>query len=111
MNPDNTVGGTPHTSSRPTKRARTEGVDYSSYVQDPDYYLHDGTVVLAADAVLFKIHQSVLARHSSVFHDTFGLPRPVDGGGNDLLDGVPVLDLDDTKDDLKVMIRLIYDPP
>lgn len=97
--------------SRPTKRARTDEHDYSSYTRDGDYFCHDGTVVLAAEGVLFKVHQSVLSRHSAVFHDMFSLPRPVDGGEQDCVEGVPVLDFDDASVDLKVMLRLTYDPP
>ncbi len=34
----------------------------------------DGNVVLATDSLLFRVHESFLSLHSSVFKDMFDLP-------------------------------------
>ena len=39
-----------------------------------DLWLSDGSVVLAAEDTLFKVHKSQLSRHSVIFRDMFTLP-------------------------------------
>lgn len=92
------------------KRARTEGVDYSTYTKDPDYYFHDGGVRLVVARTLFRVHPGVVMRHSTVFRDMFSVPLPAHDG-DESFDGAPVIELDDEVEDLRVLFRLTYDSP
>ncbi|KAG9006330.1 hypothetical protein FRB93_008819 [Tulasnella sp. JGI-2019a] len=95
-------------SSPSLKRARTEADDFSLYKKDLEYYFPDGAICLAATHILFRIHNDVLIRHSSVFRNALRLP----GDGIDkTFEGVPILKLDDEAEDLRVLFKLAYNSP
>ncbi|KAL5537242.1 hypothetical protein ACEPAF_1065 [Sanghuangporus sanghuang] len=49
-----------------------------------EFWFSDGSVVLLAQDVLFRVHKSFLARHSLVFRDMFSLPQPPTTGSSSL---------------------------
>ncbi|EJD07217.1 uncharacterized protein FOMMEDRAFT_24647 [Fomitiporia mediterranea MF3/22] len=53
--------------AKPTQRKLT---------RHSEFWFSDGSVVLLANDVLFRVHKSFLARHSLVFRDVFSLPQP-----------------------------------
>ncbi|KAJ7307063.1 hypothetical protein DFH08DRAFT_1051824 [Mycena albidolilacea] len=67
----------------------------------------DGSVILQAANTQFRVHWSVLARHSSVFRDMQGLPQPAD---QPTLDGCPVVELADDPVDVEYLLRALYIP-
>ncbi|KAG9028451.1 hypothetical protein FRB95_006483 [Tulasnella sp. JGI-2019a] len=85
-------------------------MDYSSYSKDPDYYFPDGSLCLAVEQKLFKIHSGVLARHSTVFCDMLSVPPLADTGGEQY-EAVPVVRLEDEAKDIWVLLSVTYDPP
>ncbi|KAG8885979.1 hypothetical protein FRB97_008517 [Tulasnella sp. 331] len=98
--------------SRPFKHARFDPADYSTYAKDPNFYLSDGTICLAVEQTIFKVHQSILARHSTVFRDMFNIPPPPnDGDDTNKLEGSLVIKLDDASADVRVLFGLMYDTP
>ena len=71
-----------------------------------DVWFDDGSVVLQAENIQFKVHRSVLCRHSSVFRDVFSMPHPKD---EPTVDSCPVIYLQDSAEDLKHMLLALYD--
>ncbi|KAJ7200045.1 hypothetical protein B0H12DRAFT_554556 [Mycena haematopus] len=80
-------------SSPSAKRQRTENAP----ITRSEPWNNDGSVVLQAANRQFRVHWSVLARHSSVFRDMQGLPQPP---GEPTVDGCPVVELSDDPDDV-----------
>ncbi|KAI9058578.1 hypothetical protein FKP32DRAFT_1680317 [Trametes sanguinea] len=81
--------------------------------RDPDVWFDDGNVILVAQSAAFRVHESVLARHSNVFKCWFsGLctRRHSPRHGPERLDGAQVLRLDAeaTAYDLKQALSVIY---
>lgn len=82
------------------------------FLRDPRLYSEDGNIVLSAkDArdrtVYFRLHKSILAKHSPIFADMFALP-PV--STSDVYEGVPLVEMPDDADTLRRLIALLYDP-
>jgi len=79
------------------------------YRQHDDMWLSDGSVVLAAEDTLFKVHKSQLARHSVAFRDMFALSSPARAG--ERVDGCDVVRLHDSWQDVESLLRALYDGP
>lgn len=79
-------------------------------------WLSDGNIVLAASpssdqqrTILFRIHKSILSRHSQVFSDMFALPAaPADN--EDVLEGLPLIRMHDSGEDLEALLKYLYGP-
>jgi hypothetical protein len=95
--------------------------DEENAIRDPNFYAEDGNIVLAAKdtdgTVYFRLHRSILIRHSPVFKDMFSMPTPSEdsadegGGIADQYDGVPLVEMaGDSSDALRSLIALLYDP-
>jgi hypothetical protein len=64
----------------------------------------DGNTALRAASVVFLVHRGVLARHSQPLGDAVkALAAP------QRINGCPVLDLDDSPDDLAHFLLALYD--
>lgn len=82
-------------------------------------WFSDGSVVLATDLYLFKVHKGVLSLHSSVFKDMFELSTIMDGEvaggidtgeGHEMCSGLPLVTLaGDKGDDAVHLLRRVYD--
>ncbi|KAJ7680587.1 hypothetical protein DFH06DRAFT_1404964 [Mycena polygramma] len=81
---------------------------------DPDFYIDDGNVVLAAkdsdsenSTVYFRVHRSTLVKHSpEVFGNMFAMPCPP---VMDQYDGVPLVNMPDDAAALRGLIAILYD--
>ncbi len=72
------------------------------------HWYEDGSVVLATDVHLFRVHKSMLAKHSTVFSDMFQMP--VVEGVNEFWEGVPVSRMvGDTDEEVDIVLRALYD--
>ena len=77
--------------------------------KDAQVWLDDGNVVVVAQNTAFRVHKSLLSRHSDVFRDLFTIPQPpVCGGVVDLYDNCPVVHVSDTSFDFRELLRVIY---
>lgn len=108
----------------------------SPFVRHPDLWFPDGSVrarspavgnhtntvleiVLRAENTLFRVHKSLLARHSGFFHDLFTLPQPeadvksqsqsVHSLGD--IEGCQVLQLHDAPEDVANLLIALVDGP
>ncbi|KAF7370416.1 BTB domain-containing protein [Mycena sanguinolenta] len=86
----------------PAKRQRTDVPTKHS-----EFWFSDGSVVLQAVNTQFRVHWSLLARHSLVFCDMQGLPQPSDEPS---VDGCPVVQLQDDPTDVEFLLSTLYDP-
>ena len=97
----------PKSDSPPKKRQRSNG-DGDQRSRSQEYWFEDGNIVLEAESVLFRVHQSVLSRHSQIFKDTFAMPQAA-SHKDDCVDGCPIVQVSDTADDIRNLISLLYD--
>ncbi|GBE86205.1 hypothetical protein BKA93DRAFT_895291 [Sparassis latifolia] len=99
-----------------------------SLVRHSDLWFVDGSIVLRAENTLFRVHMSQLSRRSAFFRDLFSLPQPAtrllpsvaDSDALDeldvssqstMLEGCPVLHLQDAAEDLSCTLKALYDGP
>ncbi|GLB35635.1 hypothetical protein LshimejAT787_0212000 [Lyophyllum shimeji] len=80
---------------------------------DPDLYFPDGNlVILTRDEVgnhtYFRVHQSILLKHSKALSDHIfpDSPSPV----RDLYDGVPLVEFQEDPRDLNTFLKFLYEP-
>ncbi|TFY54803.1 hypothetical protein EVG20_g9560 [Dentipellis fragilis] len=81
-------------------------------------YFDDGNVALVAttrgtggepdEHLVFRLHQSILAKHSPVFKDMFGFPA---APGAELYEGVPLVRMTDSASDLESLLGVFYCEP
>ncbi|KAJ6498989.1 hypothetical protein C8R45DRAFT_1071625 [Mycena sanguinolenta] len=96
--------------NRNSKRPR---VDEENSSRDPNFYFEDGNIVLSARdtddcIVYFRVHRSILTKHSPVFKDMFTMPLPQN---EDQYDGAPLVEMaGDSANALQSLIALLYDP-
>ncbi|RPD58570.1 hypothetical protein L226DRAFT_572898 [Lentinus tigrinus ALCF2SS1-7] len=89
--------------------AATEAIDDSDAggqpVRDEEYWFEDGTIILLAGNVEFKVYACLLVKHSPVFKDMLSLPQPEDASSNPVRP--PTVRLEDFPDDLKYVFEVI----
>ncbi|KAF9527333.1 hypothetical protein CPB83DRAFT_401511 [Crepidotus variabilis] len=90
---------------------QTEGVGISQS-QEPtrsdNFWFEDGSVVLQAELKLFRVHRTLLARHSPIFQDMF-LVGQNDDDSNEQVDGRPLVHLLDSASDVEHLLYYVYD--
>ncbi|EAU80884.1 hypothetical protein CC1G_03060 [Coprinopsis cinerea okayama7 len=89
--------------------------------RSPDVWFDDGSVVLQAQNVQFRVHRTMLSRHSEVFRDMFEIGRlgssinasntPQAADPTPLVDGCPLIILHDDPTDLTHLLLSLYDKP
>ncbi|KAJ7758317.1 hypothetical protein B0H16DRAFT_1885317 [Mycena metata] len=75
-----------------------------------DFWFEDGTIILQAENMLYRVYLGFLASRSAVFRDMFSTPRPAD---EPLVEGCPVVQLHDTVEDLTRFLKALLpsNPP
>ena len=84
-----------------------------SITPSSDFWFEDGSIVIVIENVAFRIHQSLLSRHSDVFAGLFTVPQPANhenDEGDDMMDDCPVVHLSDTLADFTDVLRVLYQP-
>jgi BTB/POZ domain len=96
---------TPQTeaSGKERKRPRTE-IDTEALVNHPSLYFDDGNVILKCGKTLFRVHRSLLSKHSPVFAELLDTNR-----NKKTLRGCMLLKVEDDQDDIEAILRIIYD--
>lgn len=75
----------------------------------PDFWFEDGSVILQVANTLFRVHRSLLSKHSEVFADLFSVPQPPEGQ-TDEIEGLPTVRLYDPLEDFVTFLRAVYEP-
>lgn len=85
--------------------------------QSDKVWFADGNLVLSGashkpnELVLFRVHKSVLAKYSRVFEDMLSLSDDAASeDASERYDGVPLVAMTDTSDELRTMLEMLYDP-
>jgi BTB/POZ domain len=66
------------------------------------YYLEDGNIVVVAEGVAFRVHRSLLTRHSEIFSDMFDM---------ETYDGCHVVRVPDATVHMLNLLSVLYDNP
>ncbi len=77
--------------------------------RDQDLWFEDGSVVMIAQTTAFRVHKSVLSRHSCTFSELFSIPQPADPESVDLIDGCPMVRVTDSAHDFQHILHILYD--
>jgi hypothetical protein len=87
----------------------TEPIDEVTAIlaKHDDFWFEDGSIVLIVQDKYFRVHQSILSRHSEVFADMFSVPQPPT---QETLDGCPIIKLNDDLYDLVDLMKVMYHP-
>ncbi|KDR86012.1 hypothetical protein GALMADRAFT_132623 [Galerina marginata CBS 339.88] len=101
----------PSSNSLNTKRKRPKIDDSDKErMEEPRrsaaYWFDDGNVILQAENTRFRVHYTILSRHSQVFQDMFSLPQPEEEA---LFDGCPLVHVSDAPDDWSNIFSILYD--
>ncbi|EIN04259.1 hypothetical protein PUNSTDRAFT_138655 [Punctularia strigosozonata HHB-11173 SS5] len=72
-----------------------------------ELWYEDGTIILVAQDVGFKVYRMLLAQHSSVFADMLAISSPETN--HDLVHGCPLVHMPDPVDDLRLFLLAIHD--
>lgn len=89
----------------------------SGLVKHSDLWFTDGSVILRAENIIYRVHISQLSRHSMFFRDLFTLPQgcqadvPHNDNDTNVLEGCPVIHLHDTAEDVSNLLTALYDGP
>jgi hypothetical protein len=77
------------------------------FVKNSEFYFSDGSLAVRISGTVFRVHSTILARHSDVFKDMAEIPQP---DQCETVDGVPVVDLQDDVKEFEETLHAIYDP-
>ncbi|KAI0789981.1 hypothetical protein C8Q75DRAFT_806630 [Abortiporus biennis] len=75
-----------------------------------ELWFDDGNIVLIAGKTSFRVHRSLLARHSPVLSDILSIPRASDPSSTQVdSEGCSVIQLSDSSDDIRCLLSILYD--
>ena len=83
------------------------GSEVAQCTRDPDLWFADGSVILRADDILFRVYGGILSQASPVFRAMFGIPQPAND--SESYDGCPLVHMPDSAHDLRPFLRALYD--
>ncbi|KAJ7350587.1 hypothetical protein DFH08DRAFT_861827 [Mycena albidolilacea] len=94
-------GPAPADDSPPAKRQRTE----DEPITRSEIWYQDGSVVLQAQNIQFRVHWSILSQNSAFFSQLMGLPQPPD---QPTMDNCPIVELQDDATDAEYLLKALY---
>ena len=100
---------------RPRIHKSKSGDDIETY-ESPDLWFDDGNIIIRTFLsdkkayIAWKVHKSILALHSIIFHDLFDGPQAAFDVASDRYDGVPVMDLPDSPSEMNNFLKALYFP-
>ena len=71
-----------------------------------ELWFDDGTIILQAGTSIFRVYKGLLAARSPVFLDMISMPEP---DQMELMEGCPLVRLEDSAEDLEYFLRCIHD--
>ncbi|KAH9835470.1 uncharacterized protein C8Q71DRAFT_766019 [Rhodofomes roseus] len=77
-------------------------------IHDEEFWFTDGSAVVVAGDVAFRVYEGLLTRDSSVFRDLFGARRR--SASAERIDGCVVVRLPDVAEEVRVLLRALLSP-
>ncbi|KAF8187700.1 hypothetical protein BJ912DRAFT_969265 [Pholiota molesta] len=76
----------------------------------PKLWFDDGSLVIQATSIRYRIHRTIICQHSAIFRDMMAMPQPNDGSldNENTFDGCPVVKLEDNSDELSMLLEALY---
>ena len=79
--------------------------------RDQEFWYKDGTIILIAGDIEFRVYRGPLERHSPVFSDMLSMPQPPESGNKDKEknkeNGCPIIPLSDSPQELRHLLRAV----
>lgn len=89
---------------RPGFDAQTQG---TVITRCDELWYKDGSIVIEAETTQFRVYQGVLAAQSDVFADMFSIPQPPTEQRGELVEGCPVVKVQDTAIDWTYVLEAL----
>jgi hypothetical protein len=70
-------------------------------------WFEDGNLILEAEDTRFRVYRGILVKHSAVFHDILSIPQ---SSTQELFEGLPVIRVHDSSEDITYLLRALYEP-
>ncbi|KAH6907596.1 hypothetical protein BKA70DRAFT_360027 [Coprinopsis sp. MPI-PUGE-AT-0042] len=90
------------------KRQRRDSQGSVPVIRSTKCWLDDGNLVLQVEQTQFRVHKSVLARHSPVFRDMSSFSQPPEED-EPMVEGCPIVYLSDSAQQWELLIGVLYD--
>ncbi|KAF8184217.1 hypothetical protein BJ912DRAFT_975411 [Pholiota molesta] len=76
----------------------------------PKLWFDDGSLVIQASSIRYRIHRTIICQHSAIFRDMMAMPQPNDESldNENTFDGCPVVKLEDNSDELSMLLEALY---
>lgn len=74
-------------------------------MHDPEFWFEDGSIVLVAHNIGFRVYKRLLSEHSPFFRDLFQMPQPAYASK---VEGTPCVVLLDPPDWVRHLLRVLF---
>ncbi|KAI0720085.1 hypothetical protein C8T65DRAFT_736251 [Cerioporus squamosus] len=93
----------------PAKRPRPDSTasDIADLKRDTSFWFEDGNIIVVAQQTAFRVHKSVLSRHSDTFSGLFTVPQPLEGA--EKIEECPIVRISDSAHDFGHLLHVLYD--
>jgi len=92
------------------KRSRTDPTMHHHPIpkksESSNVYYEDGNIVIIAEDIAFRVHQSVLSKRCEVFSDMFVVGRPT--SLDETFEDCPVVRVSDSAKDWELFLEVLY---
>jgi hypothetical protein len=83
--------------------------------ESPDLWFDDGNIIIRTflsdkTHIVYKVHKSILASHSNVFHDLFDGPQAAFDIASERYEGLSVVELQDSPSEVNDFLKALYFP-
>jgi hypothetical protein len=81
--------------------------DPASAIRHESLWFDDGSIVLCVEHTLFRVHRTILCKHSEIFSDMLKIPQTT---SDTTIEGCTVVSLPDKAVDFVDLLKVLYDP-
>lgn len=77
----------------------------SQLIRRSDPWFNDGTIVIQAESMQFRVYRGILAASSPIFSDMFSIPQPPDN--SESVEGCAVVHVSDSAEDWQYVLKAL----